>query len=279
MSTRSTFRTVTGLEIPRLGQGTWHMGEVSGDAQREVVSLRLGLDLGLRLIDTAEMYAAGGAERIVGEAIAGRRDEVFLVSKVLPGNASRRGTIQACEASLARLRCEYLDLYLLHWEGQHPLAATFEAFAELQDRGLIRAFGVSNFDVASFERAWAIAPGRVDCNQVLYNLTRRGIERRLLPRCLDRKCAIMAYSPFEQGRMHADGVLWEIAREREVDPYQVALAWLLREEGVLAIPKASHPRHVQTNAGALGIELTPEELARLDREFPVPEQDIPLEWL
>jgi diketogulonate reductase-like aldo/keto reductase len=273
------FHNACGIEIPRLGQGTWHMGEDASAAQREIVALRLGLDLGIRMIDTAEMYANGGAERIVGEAIAGRRDEVFLVSKVLPGNASRRGTIQACEASLRRLGTDHLDLYLLHWEGQHPLEDTLDAFRELRERGRIRAFGVSNFDLDAYERAWELAPGEIACNQLLYNPTRRGIERRLLPRCLDRGTAIMAYSPFEQGRLHRDGVLWELARAREVDPYQIVLAWVLREEGVLAIPKSSHPVHVQQNAQALELQLSDEELALLDREFPMPDKDGALEWL
>ncbi len=273
-------RTRGGLALPALGQGTWMMGESRRRRGAEVAALRLGLDLGLTLIDTAEMYGSGGAEEVVAEAIEGRRDEVFLVSKVLPQNASRDGTIRAAEASLRRLRTDRIDLYLLHWPGPHPLAGTLEAFRRLVEQGKIGAYGVSNFDLDELERAERLPGGdALQVNQVLYNLTRRGIERRVLPWCEQRGVAIMAYSPFEQARLADRTALREVAGRHGATPYQVALAWTLTRPGVVSIPKATDPGHVRENAAALGIRLDEDDLARLDRDFPPPDEDVPLETL
>jgi diketogulonate reductase-like aldo/keto reductase len=273
-----TFRV--GIRIPAIGQGTWEMGERKADRSDEVAALRLGLDLGMTLIDTAEMYASGGAEEVVAEAIAGRRDEVFLVTKVLPENASTKGTLAACDRSLARLKTDRIDLYLLHWEGSNPLAATLEAFEKLKADGKIRAFGVSNFDLALMQKAWeSAAGGDVAANQVLYNLTRRGIEAKLLDECVKREVLVMAYSPLEQGRLDLRGPIVEVARRHGVTPAQVALAWTIRHEGVVAIPKAVKPAHVRENAAAADLLLTPEDLALLDASFPPPKREGPLEML
>ena len=275
----TTYRTGTGLVLPRLGQGTWEMGVARENRALEVRALRLGLDLGMRLIDTAEMYANGGAEEVVGEAIAGQRDSVFLVSKVLPENASRQGTINACERSLRRLRVESLDLYLLHWPGRHLLAETLTAFVELQQRGKIRGYGLSNFDWQQMAE-----PG-LSANQVYYNLHRRGCERQLLPECRRRKIAFMAYTPLEQGKLPrvgdsaSESALLRVAERHDKTPAQVALAFVLRHECVIAIPKAVGEAHVRENAAALSFELSSEDLAELDREFPQPDHDVPLETL
>ena len=276
-------QTVTlpsGEVVPALGQGTWGMGDDPRRRDAEVAALRLGLDLGLTLIDAAEMYADGAAEEVVGEAIAGRRDEVFLVSKVLPQNASRRGTIAACERSLRRLGTDRLDLYLLHWRGRTPLAETIDAFATLQREGKIRRWGVSNLDPADMRELVRAAGGAaVATDQVLYNLTRRGIEFDLLPWCRERGIPVMAYSPIEQGRMLAHPALRAIAERRDATPAQVALAWLLRQEGVIAIPKASDAEHVRENHAALTLHLTAEDITDLDRAFPPPTRPQPLEML
>jgi diketogulonate reductase-like aldo/keto reductase len=255
------------------------MGEDGRRRAEEVRALRLGLDLGLTLIDTAEMYAAGGAEEVVGEAIAGRRDQVFLVSKVLPDNASRRGTVAACERSLARLGTDRLDLYLLHWPGRHRLSDTLAAFAELRAAGKALACGVSNFDLDLLQQAQALAPGGIACNQVLYNLRRRGIERRLLPHCQQSGIWLQAYSPLEQGRIALGGALAAVARRRGVTPAQVALAFACRAPGVTALAKATRPEHVRENAAAASIELAAEDWAELDRAYPAPARDVPLETL
>ena len=269
-----------GEAIPTLGQGTWYMGEDPRRAAAEADALRLGLDLGLTLIDTAEMYADGGAERVVGQAIAGRRDGVFLVSKVLPDNASRQGTVRACEASLRRLGTDRIDLYLLHWRGRHPLADTIAGFEALQAAGKIRQWGVSNLDPDDMaELADTPGGGAVQTNQVLYNLTRRGIEFDLVPLCRRRGIPIMAYSPIEQGRMLGDPALKLVAARHGATPAQVALAWLLRQDGIVAIPKAGTPAHVRENRAALDLTLTPEDLAELDRAFPPPRGKQPLEML
>jgi diketogulonate reductase-like aldo/keto reductase len=270
----------SGETIPVLGQGTWHMAEDPGRRRHEIAALRLGLDLGMTLIDTAEMYADGGAEQLVAEAIQGRRDDVFLVSKVLPHNASQRGTILACQRSLSRIRTDRLDLYLLHWRGDIPLEETLDAFFELRRTGLIRYWGVSNFDTDDMEELVALpGGGDVATNQVLYNLTRRGIEYDLLPWCQQRKIPIMAYSPIEQGRLLGHPVLDAIAARHQATVAQVALAWVIREDGVMAIPRAGTPEHVRENHDALQVHLTRKDLAELDRAFPPPTKKRPLEMI
>ena len=256
------------------------MGDDAHRRADEVASLRLGLDLGMTLIDTAEMYGDGASEKLVGEAIAGRRDEVFLVSKVLPSNASRNGTIAACERSLRRLGTDCIDLYLLHWRGRTPFAETIAAFEALQDAGKIRYWGVSNMDVDDM-REIERAPGgdAMATNQVLYNLTRRGIEYDLLPQAQDRGLPLMAYSPIEQGRLAEYPEVQAIADRHGVTPAQVALAWVLRQDGVIAIPKASTPAHVRENRAALDLQLTAEDLEELDDMFPPPHGPEPLEMI
>ncbi|MDQ2104642.1 aldo/keto reductase [Azospirillum isscasi] len=270
----------SGTAVPVLGQGTWYMGEDSRDRAREVAALRLGLDLGMTLIDTAEMYAEGGAEEVVGEAIAGRRDDVFLVSKVLPMNASRRGTIAACERSLKRLRTDRIDLYLLHWRGSPDFAETIGAFETLMREGKIARWGVSNLDLQDMEELMDTPGGEgVQTNQLLYNLTRRGIEHDLQPWCRARGIPVMAYSPIEQGRMLRHPELRRIAERHGATPAQVGLAWLLRQDGVIAIPKASDPAHVRDNRAAADLRLDGQDLADLDRAFPPPRGPRPLEML
>lgn len=270
----------SGEAVPALGQGTWGMGERPAARRAEIDALLCGLDLGMDLIDTAEMYGDGAAEVIVGAALAGRRDDCFLVSKVYPHNASRTGTIAACERSLRRLGTDRIDLYLLHWRGQFPLAETVAAFGELVRAGKIRHWGVSNFDVADMEELLR-APGgeNVAANQVLYNLTRRGIEHDLLPWCAAQSVPVMAYSPLEQARLLEDGTLARIAAQHAATPAQVALAWVLRQEKLIAIPKASDAAHVRQNHAALSIRLTPDDLAMLDHAFRPPVRKMPLEML
>jgi diketogulonate reductase-like aldo/keto reductase len=273
-----TLSLPSGKSIPVLGQGTWRMGENPSKRLSEIAALRLGLDLGMSLIDTAEMYGQGGAEEIVAEAIHGKRADVFLVSKVYPHNASLHGTVEACERSLRRLRTDYLDVYLLHWRGSIPLAETFEAFQSLRETGKIRDYGVSNFDEPDLQEASACPGGdRIATNQVPYNLVRRGVEWDVLPWCLKRKIPIMAYSPFEQGRLLSK--LKPLAKQQGITPAQMALAWLLRQQGVIAIPKASSQPHARENHAALDIELSDEENAALDRLFPAPHQKTGLEML
>jgi diketogulonate reductase-like aldo/keto reductase len=267
-------------EIPTLGQGTWFMGEDRDERAREVRSLQLGLELGMTLIDTAEMYGEGGAEEVVGEALRGRRDSCFLVSKVYPQNAGRRSAVEACERSLKRLWTDHLDLYLLHWRGQIPLAETVQAFEHLQRQGKIRRWGVSNLDMDDMEELFSISGGEACAtDQVLYNLTRRGIEWDLLPWCRRNGIPVMAYSPIEQGRIPARGILQSIADRHDATPFQVALAWVLAQDGVVAIPKASDPDHVRANRAAADLDLTPEDLAALDKEFPPPKGPRALEML
>jgi diketogulonate reductase-like aldo/keto reductase len=270
----------SGELVPVLGQGTWHMAEDPARRTQEMAALRLGVDLGMTLIDTAEMYADGKAEELVGEAIDGRRDEVFLVSKVLPQHATRRGTVVACEQSLKRLRTDRLDLYLLHWRGGVPLEQTLDAFRVLQRTGLIRHWGVSNFDLNDMQELIALPGGSdVTTDQVLYNLTRRGIEYDLLPWCRGRGLPIMAYSPIEQGRLAHHTVLEAVGAGHAATPAQVALAWLVRQPGIIAIPKASHPDRIVENRAALELHLTDEDLAWLDMAFPPPDGPQPLEIL
>jgi diketogulonate reductase-like aldo/keto reductase len=256
------------------------MGEQARRASDEAAALRLGLDLGLSLIDTAEMYGDGAAEEIVADAMAGRRNEVFLVSKVLPENASRQGTITACERSLRRLGTDRIDLYLLHWRGGVPLADTLAGFSALLQSGKIRSWGVSNFDTDDMEELAAL-PGGAKCttNQVLYNLTRRGIEFDLMPWCRKRHMPIMAYSPVEQGRMLGQATLKSVAARHTAAPAQVALAWLLRQPDVMVIPKATNPAHVRENRAALDLILTADDLADLDKAFPPPTRKRPLDML
>ncbi|MBD1893844.1 aldo/keto reductase [Coleofasciculus sp. FACHB-129] len=275
-----TLKLPSGQLIPILGMGTWQMGENARNRQSEIDALRHGLDLGLSLIDTAEMYGEGGAEEVIAEAIASRRAEVFLVSKVYPHNASKRGTIAACERSLQRLKTDYLDLYLLHWRGSVPLAETLEALATLQQSGKIRTYGVSNFDVEDMEEAIGLKDGKgIATNQVLYNLMRRGIEWNLLPWCQQRGIPIMAYSPLEQGRLLNHQTLKAIAGERGVTAAQVAIAWLLHQENVIVIPKSSRIDHVEQNYAALNLKLSADELASLDAAFPAPTKPVSLEML
>jgi diketogulonate reductase-like aldo/keto reductase len=283
MLSTAAIRTIalpSGDKVPVLGQGTWHLAENRTLRQQEILALRLGLDLGMALIDTAEMYGNGSSEELVGEAIAGRRDEVFLVSKVLPGNASAKGTVSACERSLRRLKTDRLDLYLLHWRGQVPFEDTIAAFQSLISAGKIRQWGVSNLDVSDMPELVSLpGGGAVATNQVLYNLTRRGIEYDLLPWCMKKLIPVMAYSPIEQGRLLGNSTLNKIAARKSATPAQVALAWVLRNPGVIAIPKAGTPEHAQENRGALGIHLGAQDLAELDRAFPPPSSPEPLEML
>ena len=257
--------------VPALGQGTWYMGDDPSRKADEVASLRRGVELGMTLIDTAEMYGSGKSESVVGEAIAPIRDDVFLVSKVLPFNASHEGTLQACEASLSRLGTDRLDLYLLHWPGPHPLEETIAAFEELQQAGKIRHWGVSNFDPNDMTELMSTQGGeQVATNQVLYNLTRRGIEWDLLPQSQEDGLPIMAYSPIEQARLLSKPELKSLASDLNLTPAQLALAWVIRESGIVAIPKAGTVAHVEENARTLEIDLNNETLSELDRLFPPP---------
>jgi len=267
-----------GLSVAAIGQGTWHMGERADRRDAEVAALRLGLDLGLDLIDTAEMYGEGGAEQVVGAAIAGRRDQVVLVSKLYPHNATRQGTIAACERSLRRLATDRLDVYLLHWRGGVPLAETVAAMERLVETGKIRHYGVSNFDAADMAD-WVVAGGRAATNQVLYNLGRRGVEWDLLPWCRARGVSVMAYSPIEQGDLAGHQGLGGLAAEWGVSAATLALAWVLRLGSVIAIPKAVRPEHVRQNRAALDLVLQPALLAALDRAFPAPTGPEPLAML
>ena len=269
-------KTVTftsGVSVPVLGQGTWNMGEDASRKAAEVRALQLGLDLGMTLIDTAEMYGEGGAEEVVGAALAGRRSEAFLVSKVYPHNASFDGVRAACERSLRRLRVESIDLYLLHWQGHHPLAETFDGFEALRQAGKIRDYGVSNLDLPSMEEA--IGYGAPATDQVLYNLLKRGIEFDLLPWCRARGMPVMAYSPLEssgreQAALLGHPALRTVADAHDATPAQIALAWVLHQDGVIAIPKAVDPVHLRANRAAADIRLTSDDLAALDRAFPPP---------
>lgn len=261
----------TQRQVAVIGQGTWYID--SGDWASAIAALRQGLDLGMTHIDTAEMY--GTAEEVVASAIAGCRDQVFLVSKVLPNNASRSGTMAACEKSLARLKTDRLDSYLLHWRGQHPLEETIAAFEQLQHEGKILSWGVSNFDVPDLEAAWKIADeGRLVCNQVLYHLSERAIEHAVIPWCEKHGVAVVAYSPFGHGsflgpRTTEGHVLQEIAAAHNATPRQVALRFLVRRFSLFAIPKASNSKHSAENAGVGDLQLTEAELDRIDKAFPL----------
>ncbi len=261
-----------------LGEGTWTMGEDASWRKDEIASLRLGIELGMTLIDTAEMYADGGAERIVAQAITGRRNEVFLVSKVLPEHATHPGTIAACERSLRRLKTDRLDLYLLHWREAIPLSETLEAFDKLLRAGKIRYWGVSNFDLTDMRELTGSPVGAaVAANEVMYSVKRRGIEYALMPWCRRRKITIIAYSPLDQGKLVRSRTLKDIAARHDATPAQVALAWLVRQHGVIAIPKAKSKTHVRENRAALDLRLDKRDLAMLDRVFPRPTKNKPLE--
>jgi diketogulonate reductase-like aldo/keto reductase len=271
---------LAGRIVPRLGQGTWNVGDSASTRAAEIATLRRGIDLGMTVIDTAEMYGSGRSESLVGEAIAPFRNRMQLVSKVLPSNASIDGILRACEASLKRLRVETLDLYLLHWRGRYPLRDTVEGFRRLLVQGKIRAWGVSNLDVNDMEELFAV-PGGSACaaNQVLYNPEHRGIEFDLLPWCRQRNVSVMAYSPLGQaGKLLRSAALRGIAQKHRVTPAQAALSWCLRQP-VLAIPKASSPQHVEENAAAEALELDFDDLAAIDRAFPPPGRKQPLAML
>ena len=271
-------RLPNGITMPTLGQGTWFMGESSSAKKEEIAALQHGIDRGMTLIDTAEMYASGGAEKVTGEAIAGRRDKIFLVSKVLPGNASRKGTVAALERSLQRLKTDYLDLYLLHWRGGYPLSETFEAMEQLVDAGKIRAYGVSNFDLDDMEEAAQYDNGNICVNQVLYNLASRGIEWDLLPWQKKRNIPVMAYSPLYQTRLLKSSGLKRVAEKLTITPAQLALAWLLHQ-GTVPIPKSSSLRRVEENRKAWDITLDQSVLDELDAIFPPPDHKMPLDVL
>jgi diketogulonate reductase-like aldo/keto reductase len=273
-----TVRLPSGDAMPAFGMGTWFMGEKRADRPREVAALRRGLDLGVQLIDTAEMYGEGGAEEVVGEAIAGRRDGLFIVSKVYPHNASRKGAIAACERSLKRLKTDRLDLYLLHWRGNVPFAETVEAFEALRAAGKIRHWGVSNLDSGDMQELWSVSQA-AQANQLLYNLTRRGIEWDLLPWQRERRIPTMAYSPIEQARLLNNRALAGFAKRHGMTPAQAALAWLLAKDDIVVIPKASDPAHLEDNFGSMNVKLTRPQLAELDRAFPAPKGPGPLEML
>ena len=275
--------------MPVLGQGTWRMGESpitsfegkrKSERAREIAALRLGLELGITLIDTAEMYGEGGAEEVVGAAIEGFAPRPYVVTKVYPHNASLRGTIEACDRSLARLRIEQIDLYLLHWRGSHPLRDTVKAFEQLKAAGKIAAWGVSNFDTADMKELWGVPNGdRCAANQVLYNIAERGIEWDLLPWCRKHEIAVMAYCPLDQaGRLLRSSAVQKVATRHGagMTTAQVALAWLLQQPGVAAIPKASTEKHVRENHIALDIRLTPADIAEIDAAFPPPKRKTPL---
>jgi diketogulonate reductase-like aldo/keto reductase len=267
-----TVRLPDGTEVPALGLGTWHMGERGGEAKTEVAALKLGIELGVQLIDTAEMYGNGRAEELVAEATRGQRDKLFIVSKVYPHNASRSGVPAACERSLKRLRSDRIDLYLLHWRGSHPLAETVEAFEKLRAEGKIRYWGVSNFDTSDMSEVTGLPDG-IHCvsNQVLYHVGSRGIEYDLLPWCTEHKIPIMAYSPVGQGgRLLQSRALAAVAKRHNASPAQIAIAWTMRHGNVISIPKASDLRHVRENAVAGEIALNEEDLAAIDAQHPPP---------
>ncbi len=258
----------TGVSVPVIGQGTWAMGESRASRKAEVAALRLGIELGMTHLDTAEMYADGGAEEVVADAVAGQRDRVFIVSKVLPSNASYAGTVRACEQSLKRLKSGHIDLYLVHWwSSLHPIAETMKAMEELVARGLVRFIGVSNFDVAQMKAAQAaLTRARLVCNQVLYHLRDRAIEKDVLPYCERNRIAVVGYTPLNKGGF-LRGAVADVAKRHGVTPRQVALNFLTRRPALFTIPKASQPEHVRENAAALDFTLTPEDLRAIDRAF------------
>lgn len=273
----------TGTVLPRFGMGTWRMGERSSAAQAEIAVIKAAIERGVRLIDTAEMYGDGGAESVIGRSIAdtpGIREQLYIVSKLYPHNASRKGTIAACERSLTRLGTDYLDCYLLHWPGEHPIAETVDAFETLKAQGKIRAWGVSNFDVEDMQELVAVPNGsNVATNQVLYNLSRRGVEFSLLPWQRERGISTMAYSPIEQAQLLASAKLKAIASDVGATPAQLAIAWLLTQPDVIVIPKTTHIARLEENMGALDLKLDAATLAALDAAFPPPRKRTPLAML
>ncbi|HEY7580992.1 MAG TPA: aldo/keto reductase [Acetobacteraceae bacterium] len=266
-------RLPDGTEVPALGQGTWHMGERGSAAKAEAAALKLGIELGMTLIDTAEMYGNGGAEEVVAEAAQGQRGRLFIVSKVYPHNASRGGVPAACERSLMRLRTDRIDLYLLHWRGSHPLEETVEAFEKLREAGKIRYWGVSNFDTRDMQGLGRL-PAGANCatDQVLYHIGSRGIEYDLLPWCSEHRTPVMAYSPVggQGARLSRSKALGEVAKRHNATPAQIAIAWTMRHGNVISIPKASDPAHVRENAACGAIELDPDDLALIDHAHPPP---------
>jgi diketogulonate reductase-like aldo/keto reductase len=275
-----TTKLPSGEAVPVLGLGTWGFGEHPENRKNEIEALQFGLDVGMRVVDTAEMYGDGASEELVGKALVGRRERAFLVSKVLPQHATRDGTIAACEKSLRRLATDHLDLYLLHWRGHVPLEETLSGFEALMKAGKIRHWGASNFDTDDMEETYGLPGGQqVTTDQVLYNLMRRGIEYDLLPWCEQRKIPVMAYSPLEQGRLLGDAELRRIAAVYSATPAQIALAWVLRNPHIIVIPKASTPGHVKQNRIALDIPLTKDDFIALDRAFPPPTTKVPLEMI
>jgi diketogulonate reductase-like aldo/keto reductase len=268
-----------GEAIPVLGHGSWNMGEIANRRKEEAAALRLGIDLGMTVIDTAEMYGDGATERFLGEALAGLREQVFLVSKAYPQNAGRQSLPKACERSLSRLKTDRLDLYLLHWPGSIPLEETVEAMEALKRAGKIRHWGVSNFDTDDMEELMEAGGEGCAVNQILYNPTRRGPEYDLLPWMTGHDIPLMAYSPVEQGRLPGKGALREVAERHDASPAQVALAWILRRPDAIAIPKASSPAHLRENRAAAELTLTPDDLAALDGQFPPPSRKVSLQML
>ena len=267
----------SGNSMPAFGLGTWRMGEHAEQSQREVDVIRAALDMGVTLIDTAEMYGEGGAEELIGEAIRGRREGLFLVSKFYPHNASRNGVIEACERSLRRMDCDSIDLYLLHWPGSVPLAQTFEALHELQDQGKIRDFGVSNFGLSNLQQIPVTDQSKLGCNQVFYNLAHREVEWEVSAWCRERGIPVMAYSPLDQaGSLLGSDAIASIAEKHTATAAQIALAWLLHQAGTVVIPKSVRPARIQENLDALEIELSSDDLAALDRAFPAPAQPVRL---
>jgi len=281
MTTRMRYTQLSDEPIPVLGQGTWQLGDRPERRNQEIAALKLGIDLGLTLIDTAEMYGDGASEALVAEAIDGRRDRVFLVTKVLPSNAgSKKRLMASCERSLRNLRVERIDLYLLHWRHGEDLGLVVQTFGELAKAGKIRHWGVSNFDVADLTELAELPGGaQVASNQVLYNASRRGIEYDLLPKARALGINVMAYTPIEQGRILGNATLQQVAARHQATPAQIALAWTIRQDGVIAIPRTSSPEHVRENAAALAIELSERDLADIDRAFPPPAKRKPLEMI
>lgn len=269
-----------GETVPVLGLGTWRMGENTQRFNQEVAAVRYAVERGVRLIDTAEMYGDGGAEKVVGEAVRTCRDDLFIVSKVYPHNATYDGVVRACESSLRRLGTDRIDLYLLHWRGSVPFSETLKAFEALQVTGKIRTYGVSNFDASDMDEWWSCSGGEASvANQVLYNLTRRGVEWDVIPGCRGRGVPVMAYSPLEQGRLQGEPVLITLAERHGVTPLQIALAWVLAQPGVIAIPKAVSHAHMDQNLASMDVVLDAEDHALLDDAYPPPRGPTHLEML
>ncbi len=266
-----------GASVPVFGLGTWRMGEHRDRFESEIGVIREAIDMGVTLIDTAEMYGEGGAEEVIGAAIQGRRDGLFLVSKFYPHNASRSGVIEACDRSLRRMNCDVIDLYLLHWPGSVPLQQTFDAFHQLRDEGKIRAFGVSNFNLGDLTQIPESDQSQLGCNQVFYNLAHREVEWEVANWCREHRVPVMAYSPLDQGgSLLGDSALREIAARHEASPAQVALAWLLHQPDTIVIPKSARPQRIRENLGALEIKLSTQDLADLDAAFPAPTRAVRL---